>query len=75
MASKRSKVTVGQLLVGDSLASLAESMASGGFQAEKLVVVGMDAAGHVRVAYSCGSIAEVIGMLELGQAEVAAERG
>ena len=55
--------------MGDSLASLAESMVEAGFEADKLVVVGMDAAGHVRVSHNCGSIAEVIGMLELAQAE------
>jgi hypothetical protein len=66
---KRSKVTVGQLLVGDSLAGLAESMAEAGFEAEKLVLVGMSKDGYVRVAHTCGSIAEVVGVLSMAQTE------
>jgi len=70
MVRKGGKLTVSQLLVGDSLAELSAAMAASGFEAEKLVTIGMDKIGRVRVSYTCTGRAEAIGMMMLAQNEV-----
>lgn len=73
MRVKKQKTTICQLLLGSDLGTMAETLGQGGFEASKLILIGMNADGKVRIVCSGASQVEAAGIANLAALKLTTE--